>query len=97
MRLSGKQKLLAMETLASVRTWKGESGSGAYHISIDAEIGGDGCLRSLWCCGKTMKEAIDNLWDELTSIDEKHFVVAYSRNRLFRRQYRWVGFMWKEV
>lgn len=56
----------------------------------------DGTLWSLFGKGFTVEEAIDNLWDRATNIDEGSYLVLKIGRRTVK-SVRWNGYMWEDV
>ena len=68
-----------------------------WSASLDnVEIGHEGLLSSCVEWGSDPNQAVSLLWDRITNLapDERLVVGAY---RPERGEYRWNGFMWKEV
>lgn len=95
MKLTTQQKWEAISAL-NEQAYLERKKDGKYFVHPYVEIGGDGFLRSICGFGKTEKQAIDEVWDSLTLIPENYYIAVggYSEKR---RNYRWNGFMWKEV
>jgi len=92
MALSRKQKRLAMSTLGKEEITGQPGGTFTYSI-YGVEVGDGRVLSGSYGRGVTLNAAIDQYWDELTTLQRTERVVvgAYTQAR---REYIWNGFMW---
>ncbi len=90
-----QQKADALNSLADIHINIREAGD--WWVNQSTEIGGDGMLLGSFGNGATPEEAIEDHWRVLvTDLAPGRYIVV-SAYRDDRKQWRWNGYMWREI
>lgn len=93
--MNWEQKLQALQALCDVSLKMRKPGD--WYVSSNMSIAGDGFLRSNYGNGQTPESAVNNHWENYTTLLSPESYIAVNQTFGPRKQVRWNGFMWEDV
>lgn len=93
--MTWEQKLQAMNALEPVGLHMRKPGDW-YTRQGRVDLGGDGMLSTIGAGGATPEEAVESLWERMTTLTPGMYIVVGAGSD-DRKHVRWNGFMWEEL